>query len=178
MPTTPVIKRQVQKRRPAKNKIPTVIILNKDIFNATLALNITPIPRDWAGLMINSENPLIIGTDCAGLCSIEQGLERSRLARHVVAAFASEKDEKTRFVLAKNFAPGALFGDICERSATDAPQVHFYNAGFPCQPFSAEGGGGGWGLTTWDAKTHEMHALPVVVPKGQRGQNSWGRSQG
>ena len=124
-------------RKSATKAVPIVIKLDDEQLN-NLIVGSFRCPLSFSGSM-----PLIIGTDCAGLMSTELALEQTGLKNKMTCAFASEIDDKTRMVLVRNHKVALLFGDITHRDVRQAPRVHLYTAGPPCQPFSSEGLGGG-----------------------------------
>lgn len=80
---------------------------------------------------------LIIGTDCAGLGSLEEATQRLQVKHRI--AFACEKDKHAKASYLANHHAEYFYDDITTRNNEQAPGCDFYFAGFPCQTFSMAG---------------------------------------
>jgi DNA (cytosine-5)-methyltransferase 1 len=78
-----------------------------------------------------------IGTDCSGMEAPVLALRKLRVKYEQV--FSCDIDAAARATIEANFTHGVMYNDITERDNETAPHSHIYVAGFPCQPFSAQG---------------------------------------
>jgi len=89
---------------------------------------------------------LRVGTDCSGIEAPIQALIQLEIPfKHV---FSSDIDKFCIQSIKANYDPDIIFGDpdgpypngdITQRDIRDVPDIDFYVAGFPCQPFSFAG---------------------------------------
>lgn len=89
---------------------------------------------------------LRVGTDCSGIEAPIQALIQLEIPfKHV---FSSDIDKFCIQSIKANYDPEIIFGDpegpypngdITQRDIRDVPDIDFYVAGFPCQPFSFAG---------------------------------------
>ena len=78
------------------------------------------------------------GGDCSGLETLAHACNAICLPiRH---RFSSDLDASARQMIAETHgAPEVMYKDVCIRCVETCPEVDIYGAGFPCQPFSAQG---------------------------------------
>lgn len=89
---------------------------------------------------------LRVGTDCSGIEAPIQALIQLKIPfKHI---FSSDIDKFVIQSIKANYDPEIIFGDpdglypngdITKRDIKDVPDIDFYVAGFPCQPFSFAG---------------------------------------
>mmetsp|Transcript_29211 Transcript_29211/g.53811 ORF Transcript_29211/g.53811 Transcript_29211/m.53811 type:complete len:344 (+) Transcript_29211:46-1077(+) len=82
-----------------------------------------------------------LGEICCGWMSGSQALSRMRFPHKVV--FAADKDKHVKQLAEDNFEVGTWYDDAFDKKLQREKQVDVLLAGFPCQPYSAAGKGGG-----------------------------------
>ena len=80
-----------------------------------------------------------VGSDCSGLDSPKIALDLMGLGSRVEVRFCSDKLATCRAFLKAAHCPKILYTNADKKGAAEAPEVDLYTAGFPCQPWSAEG---------------------------------------
>ena len=86
------------------------------------------------------DGPIIrLGSDCSGLDSPKIALDLMGLGSRVEVRFCSDKLATCRAFLKAAHCPKILYTNADKKGAAEAPEVDLYTAGFPCQPWSAEG---------------------------------------
>ena len=96
-----------------------------------------PVAREArAGEGVEGAPPLVVGSDCSGMCTESHALDALGIAH--THAFCSEVWEPAiRCVRAMGSKrPKLVYRDVTERSVSEVPYVDLYVCGFPCQPNS------------------------------------------
>ena len=77
--------------------------------------------------------------------------------------FAMESDAWLRDLLGEVLKPRLLLGNVLDVDPAALPSVDIFTAGFPCQPFSRMGLGGGLG----DARTQPLQVILAYLVRAR-----------
>lgn len=82
-----------------------------------------------------------VGSDFSGMGCFELAAERVAqvLGLETVNVFSCDTNKHCQFMLLNNHLPERFYPNITARDHYNAPEVDWYGAGFPCQPFSSAG---------------------------------------
>ena len=98
---------------------------------------------------------LRVVTLCSGIEAVIQGYENLRVPHDHVAA--CDNNTHVQQMLRRNFSPNIIFPDLMRLKNSEMPTCDMLWAGFPCQPFSAEGRNAG--------RTGETHTFILCFIK-------------
>ena len=168
-------KKHVTKRKTrvtaTKNKCATVKAKPAKTANAKLNLGLSPspIPEDLSSWL--KANPwskptlpdvILTGSDCSGLGTDEECYKELGLS--TMCMFACEKEGKMRkYFSALHGHPPLFYKDITIR--TVPTECDIYTAGYPCQPWSLAGKGGGLNDTRGMPCIHGLEYIREKRPR-------------
>ena len=113
--------------------------------------------------------PIIrLATDCSGLEAPYQALLALLPAERITHVFSSEISAEARTQLRAIAQPTTLYHDLTLRDHAKAPGSDIYVAGFPCQPFSRAGRGGGFADERGNVFAHVASYIELHGPSPPR----------
>ena len=133
---------------------------NKDKDDAIKRRKLVAATKPSSGLGVVTSAPVV--TLCSGIEAVIQGYEQLKVIH--VHAVACEIDKATRETLLHNFKPQKMFVDLRQLHPSDLPRDAILWAGFPCQPFSAEGPQDGPETERGLLIVHIMHLIKERQP--------------